>query len=73
MVERVAAGMSTTYIITSRFIKCIDKGYYCYGYEFQKNPSSWLGYGKCEVWKVPIDKLKLEYVNGLDCYIKMQG
>ena len=53
--------------------KCIDNGYYCYGYEFQKNPSSWLGYGKCEVWNVLIDKLKLEYVNGLDCYIKVQG
>ena len=44
--------------------KCTHAGGMCYGYEHDY----WSN--KCEVWKVFIDKHRLEYVHGLDCYIK---
>ena len=36
----------------------------CYGYEHDSSSN------KCEVWKDFIDMNRLEYVRGLDCYIK---
>jgi len=44
--------------------KCEYFGYDCYGYEYNAY------YKRCEVWKVPINEHKLEYVHGHDCYIK---
>lgn len=43
--------------------KCIHLGSECYGWEYSSG-------GKCEVWKVPINKYKLAHVHDLDCYIK---
>ena len=36
----------------------------CYGYDYKASDY------KCEVWIVPINEHKLEYRNGVDCYIK---
>ena len=44
--------------------KCLGSERVCFGYEYS---SHWK---RCEVWKVHIDSIKLEYVDGLDCYIK---
>lgn len=46
--------------------KCKDLGSVCSGYEYSSR-------GKCEVWKAPIDRSKVKYMNGVDCYIKDEG
>jgi hypothetical protein len=42
--------------------KCNDLDYGCYGYEYGFHNE------KCKIWRVPI--YDVEYVKGLDCYIK---
>jgi len=42
--------------------KCNSLGRDCYGYEYHSDDK------KCEVWKVPVKHV--QYVHGLDCYIK---
>lgn len=42
--------------------KCNNLGHKCYGYEYAFHDE------KCEIWRVPI--YDVEYVKGLDCYVK---
>ena len=44
--------------------KCNNYSGECYGYDYKASDY------KCEVWIVPINGHKLEYRNGVDCYIK---
>ena len=44
--------------------KCKNYSGECYGYDYKASDY------KCEVWIVPINEHKLDYRNGVDCYIK---
>lgn len=44
--------------------KCNNYSGECYGYDYKASDY------KCEVWIVPINEHKLDYRNGVDCYIK---
>ena len=47
--------------------KCLSRGDGCFGFEYGTLSSD---QGRCEIWKRPIDEYRLEYVHGLNCYIK---
>ena len=49
--------------------KCDQEGSSCYGYEY--GSSDYGSSGRCEIWKVPINKVA--YVYGLNCYINQSS
>ena len=46
--------------------ECLSLGHEGFGYEYSSS-------GRCEVWKAHIERTKLEYVDGNDCYIRVNN